>query len=111
MPLTPEGRVKQATKAVLKRENIWFFMPQNIGLGSSGVPDFICCLPQHNGKMLAIETKAPGKRSNTTALQNLQIAAIRTARGWAIVIDDVQQLEEFLDARRSTAPRSGTQSE
>jgi hypothetical protein len=111
MPLTPEGRVKQATKAVLKRENIWFFMPQNIGLGSSGVPDFICCLPHHNGKMLAIETKAPGKRSNTTALQNLQIAAIRTARGWAIVIDDVQQLEEFLDDRRAAAQGTRNQGE
>ena len=101
MALTPEGRVKQGVKDVLKSRGIWHFMPQNFGMGKSGVPDFICCLPQFNGKMLGIETKAPGKRNNTTALQDLTINAIRKARGWAIVIDDPSALEEFLDAHCS----------
>ena len=109
MPLTPEGRVKKAIKAVLNRENIWFFMPQNIGMGSSGVPDFICCLPMFCGKLLGIEAKAPGKRSHTTALQDIQLAAIRAANGWAIVVDDAQQLEEFLDDCRAAAQGTGTQ--
>ena len=107
--MTPEGRVKAAVKAYLKANNIWFFMPQNIGMGQSGVPDFICCLPEFYGKMLGIETKAPGKRGNTTALQKLQIAGIQLAKGWAIVIDDVRQLEEFIDARRSEAQGTGIQ--
>jgi hypothetical protein len=98
MPLTPEGRVKKAVKAMLTDRKIWFFMPQAGAFGVSGVPDFICCLPAFNGKLLGIETKAPGKRANTTALQDRQIAAIRAARGWAIIIDDAAQLEEFLDA-------------
>lgn len=97
-----ESWVKAQVKEILKERGIWFFMPQNFGMGSSGVPDFICCIPltAHggSGKLLAIETKAPGKRKNTTALQDIQIAAIRAARGWALVIDDVAQLEEFLDA-------------
>jgi hypothetical protein len=101
MPLTPEGKVKQKVKTILKARGIWFFMPQNVGMGSSGVPDFICCVPltAHStaGKFLAIETKAPGKRRNTTALQDIQIAAIRAAWGWALVVDDPAQLEEFLD--------------
>lgn len=99
--MTPEGKVKSAVKEFLKKNNVWYFMPQNFGMGVSGVPDFICAIPEFNGKMLGIETKAPGKRGNTTALQDKQIAAIRAARGWAIVIDDVRQLEEFFDACRT----------
>lgn len=102
MALTPEGKVKQAVKRILKDRGIWYFMPQNIGMGSSGVPDFICCVALTTsklaGKFLAIETKAPGKRGNTTALQDIQIAAIQKAGGWAIVVDDPATLEEFLDA-------------
>lgn len=109
MALTPEGRVKIKIKALLKARGIWFFMPQNMGLGASGVPDFICCLPEENGKLLGIEAKAFGKRNNTTALQDKQITAIQNANGWAIVVDDVAQLEEFLNARCSAAQRAGTQ--
>ena len=100
MALTPEGRVKRDIKALLISRGIWFFMPQNIGLGVSGVLDFICCIPLtsagETGKLLAIEAKAFGKRNNTTTLQDKQIESIRTANGWAIVVDDVAQLEEFL---------------
>lgn len=109
MATTPEGRVKAAVKVYLKANQIWYFMPQNIGMGVSGVPDFICCLPEFGGRLLGIETKAPGKRKNTTALQDIQIAAINAAKGWAIVIDDVRQLEEFLDARRTEAQSLGVQ--
>lgn len=95
--MTPEGKVKEKVKQLLKSRGIWYFMPQNIGMGVSGVPDFICCLPQFNGKLLGIETKAPGKLKNLTALQQRQIDLIRAARGWAIVIDDVASLEGFLN--------------
>jgi len=101
MALTPEGRVKKQVKEILKARGIWFFMPQNVGMGVSGVPDFICCAPLPNnlkaGKFLGIECKAKGKRNNTTALQDIQIAAIQAAGGWALVVDDPSQLEEFLD--------------
>lgn len=91
---TPEAKVKAAVKAWLKLRGIWYCMPIGTGYGSSGVPDFICCA---QGKFLAIETKAPGKRSNTTILQDQQIAGIHKAGGAAIVIDDVAQLDA-LDA-------------
>jgi hypothetical protein len=58
------------------------------------VPDFICCW---EGKFLAIETKAPGKREDTTANQKIQISQIQAAKGWALVVDDVQQLVDFID--------------
>lgn len=90
--MTPEGRVKAKVKALLKERGVWYFMPANNGMGRSGIPDFICC---HRGSLVAIETKAPGKRGNTTPLQDQQIEAINQAGGTAVVIDDVSQLEDF----------------
>jgi len=94
--MTPEGRVKDKVKKLLKERGIWYFMPAANGFGRVGIPDFICCM---DGKFLAIETKAPGKRDNTTANQENRINEIRAARGWALVVDDPQQLEEFLNER------------
>ena len=90
MARTPEGTVKAAVKARLKELGVWWCMPIGTQFGNSGVPDFICC---HEGRFLAIETKAPGKRSNTTELQDRQIIAIHKAGGAAVVIDDVRQLD------------------
>ncbi len=89
---TPEGRVKELVKRWLKANGIWFFMPVSNGMGTHGVPDFICCW---NGRFLGIECKAPGKRKNVSALQVMQIEAIRKANGLAIVVDDPVQLEEL----------------
>jgi len=92
MSLTPEGAVKNKVKRWLKDQGIWFFMPMQNGMGRVGIPDFICC---HGGKFLAIETKAPGKRMSTSANQERELMAIRAARGIALVVDDVKQLEEM----------------
>lgn len=93
MATTPEGKVKAAVKKLLKERGVYYYMPMSNGMGVVGAPDFICCW---NGRFLAIETKAPGKRGNTTANQDKQLAAIRAAGGIAIVIDDVEQLRECL---------------
>jgi hypothetical protein len=90
MAATPEAKVKAKVKAYLRERGVWFCMPMGTGFGSSGVPDFICC---HNGKLIGIETKAPGKLKNTTPLQDMQIEAIRESGGIAVVVDDVRQLE------------------
>lgn len=100
MAQTPEAKVKAAVKAWLKARGIWFCMPMGTGYGNSGVPDFICCW---NGRFLAIETKAPGKRSNTTVMQDNQIMGIHKANGMAIVIDDVEQLNQ-LEGRLGREP-------
>lgn len=93
MAATPEAKVKAKIKAWLKQRGIWYCMPIGTGFGNSGVPDFVCCA---DGRMLAIEAKAPGKRRNTTDLQDRQIEAIRAAGGIAVVVDDVSQLEGIL---------------
>jgi len=95
MAQTPEGKVKDAVKKVLKAHDIWFFMPMQNGFGVVGIPDFICCW---KGQFFAIETKAPGKVSNTTPNQKRVIEEINLHGGWAIVVDDAKQVIEFLNS-------------
>lgn len=95
MARTPEGVVKDGIKAWFKARGIWSCAPIGTGFGASGVPDFVACW---NGKFLAIEAKAPGKRGNTTVMQDNQIMGIHKAGGIALVVDDVAQLDE-LEAR------------
>jgi hypothetical protein len=92
--VTPEGRVKAAVKRLLLSRGVWFYMPIQNGMGVVGIPDFICCW---DGRFLAIETKAPGKRSGTTPNQKARIAEIAAANGLVVVVDDVKQVEEILD--------------
>lgn len=94
MALTPEARVKQACKKLLKDRGIWFYMPVQNGMGNVGIPDFVCCWA---GRMLAVETKAPGKRANTTPNQKRVLGEISEHGGLAVVVDDVSQLLEVLD--------------
>lgn len=94
--MTPEGKVKDAIKKFLKSRDIWYYLPVSNGMGQHGIPDFICCVPPA-GKFLAIETKAPGKLRTVTPLQERAIGNIRTAKGWALVVDDVSQVISFLD--------------
>ena len=94
MAQTPEGKVKDAVKKELRKRDIWYFMPMQNGFGVVGIPDFICCW---EGKFLAIETKAPGKRGQTTANQDRIISEIKDHWGKALVVDDVSQLIDYLE--------------
>lgn len=93
MATTPEGKVKKAIKKYLDLHGVWYCMPMGTGFGKSGVPDFICC---NKGYFIAIEAKAPGKRGNTTRLQDDQIALIKAAGGIALVVDDAEQLKDIV---------------
>jgi hypothetical protein len=92
--MTPEGKVKDAVRKALKARTIWFYQPMQNGMGQVGIPDFICCW---DGKFLAIETKAPGKRKDTTANQDRVLGEIFSHGGQTIVVDNVDQLHIFLD--------------
>lgn len=96
MALTPEAKVKQACKKLLKERGIWFYMPVQNGMGNIGIPDLMCCW---GGRLLAVETKAPGKRKNTTPNQERVLGEISEHGGLAVVVDDVSQLQEVLDGR------------
>ena len=100
MAATPEAKVKAKIKKILKDHCVYFAMPIGTGYGSSGVPDFLCCV---NGNFLAIEAKA-GK-GTTTALQNKNIREIKESGGMAVVIAEEQlelgYLEQLIQLMRS----------
>ena len=90
---TPEKKVKARVKKQLDEMGIYHFSPFQAGMGRAGIPDIIAC---YRGLFLAIECKA-GK-GKTTALQERELNAIRTAKGLAFVIneDNVDNLKELL---------------
>jgi Holliday junction resolvase len=91
--MTPEGKVKQQIKRILKDSAVYWCMPMGTGYGNSGVPDFICCV---NGHFLGIEAKA-GK-GTTTLLQDANIERIHSAGGSVLIINEtnVNKLKEVL---------------
>lgn len=95
MARTPEGKVKDDVKKFLKARGAWYFMPVSNGMGQVGIPDIICC---YKGFFVAIETKAPGKKSQVTENQKRVMDAIRDATGLAWVVDDAADLDEIFNA-------------
>lgn len=83
MASTPEAKVKEKIKKILKEHNVYFAMPMGTGYGNSGVPDFLCCV---NGHFWAIEAKA-GK-GTPTALQEKNMRDIKAAGGLAVVVNE-----------------------
>ena len=82
MASTPEGKVKDKIKKILKAHNIYYAMPHGAGFGNAGVPDFLCCV---KGKFVAIEAKAHDN-SKITALQLKQLQDIEASGGDTFVI-------------------------
>jgi len=83
MAQTPEVKVKNRIKAILKENDVYYAMPIGSGYGNSGVPDFLCCV---NGQFLAIEAKVGDNQP--TALQRKNLDQIRDAGGTSIVINE-----------------------
>lgn len=80
---TPEGRVKDLVKKVLKSfgPGVYYHMPVQNGMGSPTL-DFIGCA---GGRYFGVETKAPGKLPTPRQLATIQ--QIRNAGGRVFVID------------------------
>jgi hypothetical protein len=97
MAQTPEGKVKAAVRKLLVEFGVYYFSPAANGFGRAGIPDIICCF---GGRFIAIECKA-GK-GVTTALQDRELAAIRTAGGMTMVVNEtnIQELREKLQWMR-----------
>ena len=81
--MTPEGKVKEKVKKVLKDRGIYYVMPATGGYGSSGAPDFLVC---HKGKFYGLECKANGGKPTVLQLDNLD--RIEENGGIAVVIDE-----------------------
>lgn len=97
MAQTPEGKVKAAVRKLLAEFGVYYFSPAANGYGRAGIPDIICCF---GGRFIAIECKA-GK-GVTTALQDKELTAIRTAGGMTMVVNEtnIQELKEKLQWMR-----------
>jgi Holliday junction resolvase len=83
MAMTPEGKVKKKLKEILDAYGVYHFPPATGGYGKSGVPDIVGC---YKGYFFGIECKA-GK-GKTTALQDMQLQAIRDAGGISMVVNE-----------------------
>ncbi len=99
MASTPENKVKLRIKKVLDRLGVWYFMPVAGPFSTHGIPDFIGCWA---GDFVAIEAKAPGKIGTLTVHQQRRIEQINEAGGYAIVVDDAEELERLLIDWRHT---------
>lgn len=98
MASTPEGKVKDAIKKMLKSygERVYYFMPAMGSFGRSGVADIIVCV---EGLFLAVEVKADARKNPPTPLQRKNLEEVRAAGGASFVIDanDLDFLQGFID--------------
>lgn len=90
--MTPEGRVKQQVKALLKKHGAYWHMPVQNGMGDPALDFHVC----HRGRYLGIETKRPG--GVLTPRQEQTRRRIEAAGGSVLVIDgtNLEALEFWL---------------
>lgn len=86
MATTPEGRVKESIKRVLKKYNAYYHMPVQNGMGAPTL-DFVACV---NGYFVAIEAKQKGKKPTTRQADTM--AKMTQAGGFVFVVSDEQEL-------------------
>jgi hypothetical protein len=93
--MTPEGRVKKDIRAYLDSlgTDCRYFMPQNMGMGESGVSDFIGV---YKGKGFAFEAKAPGA-AKLTPWQLRFLDSWNAAGGYASVVRSAADVRQWLE--------------
>jgi len=95
--VTPEKKIKEKVKTILKKLNAYYCMPATGGYGASGVPDILAC---YKGKFIGIETKANGNKP--TALQQKHLRDISITGGVSLVIDEtnIDMLEFYITGKQ-----------
>lgn len=83
-----------------KRGKVDAAMMKRAGM-RAGVPDILCLFPSPTRAGLAIEMKAPGRRSDTSDAQREMMAALDDA-GWRVVVCD-----HWTHAAREIAEHAG----
>lgn len=87
--MTPEGKVKEKVKKVLKEFGVYWHSPVTNGMGKPSL-DFICC---HKGRFLAIETKT--EKGKLTLRQEATIDEMQKAGAIVLVIRGESDGESF----------------
>lgn len=99
--MTPEGRVKKVVSTYLKElqeryealgHDIYFSMFVPVGYGKRNTLDYTLCFA---GIFVAIETKAPGKKSDLTPLQRETCRNIWRSGGKVFIISGPEGLDAF----------------
>ena len=93
---TPEVKVKNKVKAVLKNLGAYYVMPVTGGYGNSGAPDFLVC---YKGRFIGIECKAG--RNKPTALQEKNLREIEGAGGIGLVVNEENVVDVLLLINKS----------
>lgn len=94
MATTPEGKTKLLIKKFLDKNNIpnWSIIPSAFGT-STGMSDRVAITK--DGRWLAIEAKAEGKRDKVTVNQQDFIDTVNTNGGRAFVVSCQSDLEQL----------------
>lgn len=79
--VTPEGKVKEAVKKLLKEHGAYYHMPVQNGMGAPALDFHVC----HNGRYAGIETKAKGQPA--TVRQQRTMREIMLSGGSLFLID------------------------
>ena len=97
MAQTPEGKVKQKVKFMLKAFGAYYHMPVQNGMGAPTL-DFVGC---HEGIFFGIETKAGNKKP--TPRQDQTMKDMQSAGGKTFLINEeegMKELEVWLNLNR-----------
>ena len=72
-------------------EDVFFWKEHGGALGTSGIPDIICC---YKGRFLGLEAKLPGGK--LTALQERALERINRAGGIARRVESVDDVRDVI---------------
>lgn len=87
--MTPEGKIKEKVKSVLRNYMTYWHCPVQNGMGAPSL-DFVGC---YRGMFFAIETKAGNKKP--TPRQVTTIEDMQAAGAEVFVVNEVSGLEEL----------------
>lgn len=93
MATTPEGKVKDRVKRILKKHGCYQFWPVQSGYGAATLDCIACC----EGHFISIETKAPGK--GLTPRQELTRENMQDAGATVFVIGEYKQGDKIHNYR------------
>jgi len=95
---TPEAKVKNKVKQILKEYGAYQFSPQTGGYGRSGIPDIIAC---YKGRFIAVECKAGNNKP--TRLQEKELRDICSACGFGILVNEhgIENLRALMEGLRN----------
>lgn len=88
MAQTPEKKVKDKVRSLIKQFGGYSVMPVMQGMPANGTPDILACV---GGFFLGIETKA-GK-GKPTKLQCVRLREIEAAGGLAMVVNEANMFD------------------